>query len=227
MSFVGNPTSNAAKAKALAKGGPLLIATDHVLAVMLPEALDRAAHAPHATIDMVDVQSALISGMIFDVGILESGVHFSVETARWEQLLQDLDNAAFTFEPVKGPMCEAWPTIKILLTEAVKQLPDDKRILKGVDVFFDGDSDDAATGGWYDWMSTSMLTLGDGGPEVLAQFQAFFPNANTTRETPARGESTSTSPSCKALPCNFARDLHIHFCTRVQTVETKIINWDL
>lgn len=177
MTFVGNPTTIAAKAKALAKGGPLKIATDHVLAVMLPDALDRTTHAPHATIQMIDVQGALIGGMIFDAGIFETGVHFSVETARWEQLLKDLDNAAFAYAPVAGPMMDAWPEIKIQLTEAVKQLPDDKRVLKETDVFFDGTKDNAATGGWYDWVSPSMLTSGDGGPETLAQFQALVPNA--------------------------------------------------
>ena len=38
MTLVGKPTTTSAKAKALAAGGPLLVAPDHVLAVMLPDA---------------------------------------------------------------------------------------------------------------------------------------------------------------------------------------------
>ena len=36
----GNPTSTANKLKALGGNGPLMIATDHVLAALLPGALD-------------------------------------------------------------------------------------------------------------------------------------------------------------------------------------------
>ena len=115
--------------------------------------------------------------MVLETGIVESGVHFSVETARWEQLLADLDNAAFAFEPVNGPMAKAWPKVSTALMDAIKLLPYDKRLIKAVDIFFDGDKDDAATGTWYDWMSPSLLMSGDGGPEMLAQFQALFPNA--------------------------------------------------
>ena len=101
--YVGNPTTAPAMAKTLVNNGPLLVAKDHLLAAMLPEALDRTKHAPHAIINMIDVQSALIGGMIFDASIFESGVHFSVETARFEQLLKDLDNAAFALERCGAP----------------------------------------------------------------------------------------------------------------------------
>ena len=42
----GGPTTVAAKCKALAHAGPLVIAKDHVLAVWLPEAFDEKSGHP-------------------------------------------------------------------------------------------------------------------------------------------------------------------------------------
>ena len=42
----GNPATNAAKAKALAGAGQLLIAKDHKLAALLADALDATSKAP-------------------------------------------------------------------------------------------------------------------------------------------------------------------------------------
>ena len=52
LKLVGNPRTTADKLEALADGGPLLIATDHVAALMLPDALDRVSHAPHGHQDI-------------------------------------------------------------------------------------------------------------------------------------------------------------------------------
>ena len=41
--FAGNPTTNAARLKAMAYGGPLVIAHDHWLSAMMPDALADAA----------------------------------------------------------------------------------------------------------------------------------------------------------------------------------------
>ena len=206
MQFVGNPTTPAAKCKAMAKGGPLLIAPDHVLSVMLPDALDRTTHAPHVVINMIDVQSALIGGTVFEPSVLESGVHFAVETARWQQLLKDINDAGFAYEPVTGEMANAWPEVSLRLVEAAKNLPLDKRLIKAADVLFDGSKDDAATGTWYDWMSPSMLVSGEGGPEVLAQFQALLPNAMYSGHEFGRA-GDSFKATLEQIECSVGRDI--------------------
>ena len=206
MQFVGNPTTAAAKCKAMAKGGPLLIAPDQVLSAMLPDALDRTTHAPNVVINMIDVQSALVGGIVFEPGVMESGVHFSVETARWMQLLKDMTDAGFAFEPVPGEMAKAWPEVSLRLVEAAKNLPLEKRLIKAADVLFDGNQDDAATGTWYDWMAPSMLVSGEGGPEVLAQFQALLPNAMYAGTDYGR-KGDSFKATLEQIECSVGRDI--------------------
>ena len=57
LQVVGNPTTAGATAKALAGAAPLMVAGDHVLALMLPDALDRVTHAPAVSISLIDVLS--------------------------------------------------------------------------------------------------------------------------------------------------------------------------
>ena len=110
MTLVGRPTTAAATAKALADGGPLLIAQDHVLAKMLPDALDRISHAPQVMIKTSDLHGTFVGGLLFEPAITTQGMHMSVVHRRWTVLLQDLDNAGFAFDPVHGNMKTAWPT---------------------------------------------------------------------------------------------------------------------
>ena len=42
LKFVGSPATNAARLKALAHGGPLVVALDHRLTAMMPDAFDDA-----------------------------------------------------------------------------------------------------------------------------------------------------------------------------------------
>jgi hypothetical protein len=177
MTLVGKPTTHAATAKALANGGPLLIAPDHVLATMLPDALDRVSHAPQVVINTADMHGTFVGGMLFEPAITAQGMHLSVVDRRWTVLLQELDNAGCDFEPVSGDMKTAWPTVAIKMTAAVKTLPRDKRAIVKADVFYDKDPDNAATDSWFDWITPAALMSGDGGPEVLAQFMQCFPNA--------------------------------------------------
>ena len=58
MQLVGKPSTTSATAKAFAGAGPLVVAQDHVLAAMLPDALDRTSHAPHIIITTADMHAA-------------------------------------------------------------------------------------------------------------------------------------------------------------------------
>ena len=170
MTLVGDPKTTNAKSKALANGGPLILAKEHVLAVMLPDAVDFDTHAPNGVIDLTDLQSAAIGGMLLELGAVHLGMHWSVELSRWTMLLKDLDDNGFGFEPIKGDLKTAWPTFALTLTTAIRNLPITSRTIAESDLYFDGDNDDAATGTWFDWITPAMLMGGEGGPEVVAQF---------------------------------------------------------
>ena len=51
VQVVGRPTTAGATVKALAGFGPLMVADDHVLARLLPDAFDRTTHAPAVAVD--------------------------------------------------------------------------------------------------------------------------------------------------------------------------------
>ena len=115
MQLVGKPSTTSATAKAFAAGGPLMVAQDHVLAVMLPDALDRTSHAPHIIINTTDMHGACVGGLLFDPTAAALGVHLAVKPARWAALLQAVDDSGFNFEPIRGEAKVAWPRAALLL----------------------------------------------------------------------------------------------------------------
>ena len=61
------------RAKALAGNGPLMVAGDHPLVAMLPEALDHTTNAPDSTIMLTDLQILLGAGMLYDSAVAGAG----------------------------------------------------------------------------------------------------------------------------------------------------------
>jgi hypothetical protein len=53
---------------------------------------------------------------------------------------------------------------------AIAALPIDERTIEAADVWYDGASDDAGTGTFYDWCTPALLARGSGGMDVVAQF---------------------------------------------------------
>ena len=84
--FVGNPTTNAAKLKTLAHGGPLVVAQDHWLAAMMPEAFEDATGGGKV-VHMADLEQMVLDSMLLDGGVASKGIHFVVLPARYKQLL--------------------------------------------------------------------------------------------------------------------------------------------
>ena len=68
FSFAGNPSTNAAKFKALAHGGPLVVATDHRLHAMMPDAFNDAANAGK-TVLMADFEAMFMDAMLIDTEV--------------------------------------------------------------------------------------------------------------------------------------------------------------
>ena len=72
FSFAGNPSTNAAKLKALAHGGPLVVAIDHRLHAMMPEAFNDAANAGK-TVLMADFEAMVMDAMLIDTEVTKDG----------------------------------------------------------------------------------------------------------------------------------------------------------
>ena len=85
--YVGAPGTTAGKLNSLAAEGPLLIATDHKLAILLPGALDAATNAPKVTITQTVAHGMFIGGVVFDPAVGWGGMHFAVSADRLACLL--------------------------------------------------------------------------------------------------------------------------------------------
>ena len=83
LMFVGNPATNAARLKTLAHGGPLVVALDHRLTAMLPDAFHDATGGGK-TVYMADLEQMVLDGMLIDSELAKKGVHFVVLPARYK-----------------------------------------------------------------------------------------------------------------------------------------------
>ena len=77
FAYVGNPRTNAEKMKALSAAGTLLIAEDHVLAEMLPGALDR--QAGRVAVALTDIHAGIMMGLLFEPDVSRGGMHLALE----------------------------------------------------------------------------------------------------------------------------------------------------
>ena len=174
FSYVGGHTTDAARVKSLTGAGPLTIARDHVLALLLPDAWEVDATTGRVDISQNDVHEFIIPGAMFDPNVGRGGVHFAVRVARVAKLLVDVDHAGMDWAPVRGSAAEAVPIAVARFTAVMKSLSDEQRTIKSADVLYDED-EDAATGTWYDHVTPNSLMSGDGSPEVMMQFLALTP----------------------------------------------------
>jgi hypothetical protein len=180
VEFIGNPTSNANKIKALGSNdGPVvLLEPDSLLASMLPEALNRHEFANKVAITMKDMLHLILGGLALHPEVNSGGAHFFVDASRLTKLFIDLEAAGYPSASFKGDKTKAMPKARKYIIEQILALPIEKRILVPADVIYEGARDNAETGTWYDW-----ITCGDFGPgegherhEMLSQWVLLFPD---------------------------------------------------
>ena len=145
LKFVGNPATNAARLKALAHGGPLVVALDHRLTAMMPDAFGDAPGGGK-TVHMADLDQMVLDGMLIDTELAKKGVHFVVLPARYKQLLVDVGSSGnMDWSPINGDIGEALPVAKSRFIPVIKALSEEKRTITTADVIFDGPEDNAET----------------------------------------------------------------------------------
>ena len=66
FSYVGAPATDGAKLKSLKLAGPLLLAKQHKVIELLPDAFDDTAHAPKVQTTQIDMHEMLMGGSLFD-----------------------------------------------------------------------------------------------------------------------------------------------------------------
>ena len=83
VSYTTSATGLAARLRTLQYNGPLLVAKEHMAAVLLPEALDFVTHAPRVAIAYSTMVSLGMPGLLLETELYRKGTHFAVKNARW------------------------------------------------------------------------------------------------------------------------------------------------
>ena len=193
FNFVGAPGDDAACALALASNGPLLVAQDHIMSAMLPDALDRHTHAPAVEIKINDVHGAIIAGSLIAADLVGCGLHIALGVTRTAQFMKDIDEAGIDKTPAVGDRKQAWPIIKKRITDCVAALPPAMRTIARADVIIDGGDSNPATATWYDHMTIEMMLSGGGTTRMLAQWLEVVPNAISSNVAGGRGSAEFTN----------------------------------
>ena len=76
--YVGNPRASAElQALSLANNGPLVVALDHRLVLMLPSVFNAVTHARKVGISLMEWNSMFLPGVLFGPDVAEMGLHFT------------------------------------------------------------------------------------------------------------------------------------------------------
>jgi hypothetical protein len=121
--YIGNPTSNAARIKAMAGDGPLLVAKDHALPLMMPKAFDDTAHAPSVKIDSTDLMALLGPHLLYDAEVAAGGMHFITKAAFWAALLKSMLETGNAWPAFGGTRAEAMPSAACVLAKIIGDVP--------------------------------------------------------------------------------------------------------
>jgi len=157
----------------------MIVATDHVLAKFIPDALDFVDYAPAVGIAIDDLFAMFIGGCLMDGTVFNQGMHFSLTPNRLAKFVKDLDASGMVWEPITGEEAVAFPKATLAITAAMRKLPDDQRLVTTADLLYDSDPKDAGTGTWFDKITPNLLSSGGGDMHVVAQFNSVIPNGYT------------------------------------------------
>ena len=103
--YVGGPTTDANRSKSLTYNGPLLKSPDHVIAKLIPEALDVTSNAPLVTVQQRDMEYLITGSTLFDSQLYDLGMHGAI-TPRFEIVTTHVTSRYFstTIETTKFPI---------------------------------------------------------------------------------------------------------------------------
>ena len=185
--MMSKPSSAQDIVKALGAGGPLQLSVDHALVILLPDACGPVTDgSDDKSLNLIDVQAALVAGMLLEPALAGAGMHWAMEPARVAQCLLDLEAAGTDWTPIRGEAKSAFPKASDRLTTGMRSLPEAKRTLKIAECIFEGSPQDAGTGTWFDHLTPAMLMAGGGGTEVVAQAMLLLPDAMSAGDPDGR-----------------------------------------
>ena len=121
--YTSGPATDDGALASLTEDGPLLIASDHVVSSMLPDALVSATAPNKFIVATQDLLVASFGGFLLDAALRKACMHFTPRNTRWAKLMQDLDEAGLDTSPIPGDWDTAWPTFHDRLLATLLTLP--------------------------------------------------------------------------------------------------------
>jgi hypothetical protein len=106
FAFTGPDTTDLERLNSLARCGPLKVAPDQKVAVMLPGAVDTTSFA-FPTVQSRDTDGLFIPYLIFDAGLRSQPTHFIIKPLRLSALVEAVDGQAMDWTPIPGDVSEA------------------------------------------------------------------------------------------------------------------------
>ena len=101
------------------QAGPLHIAPEHMLADMLPDALDKELAPPNVVVFISDINGLILGGMLFGDDMLELGVHWAWAYEPLAAIFQALDQTNMDKTPIKGKYDIAYPIAVEIFATAI------------------------------------------------------------------------------------------------------------
>ena len=108
VSCAGGAPGVAARLDNAGQAGPLHLAPDHMLAAMLPDALDKTLAAPDVVLFITDLNGLILGGMLLGDDMLDKGVHWAWAYEPLAAFFQALDQTNMDKTPIKGHAAPGW-----------------------------------------------------------------------------------------------------------------------
>lgn len=161
------------KRLSLVDGGPLRVGADHYLAVTLaPTSMVVTLPSGEKEVYMHTVEYCVLEGLDWSPQLKARNLCWYIWPSRVALLLQDLDSAALLdWSPVKSPT-----VLAVLLRDAIKQLPADKRELNLSHVH-ESDVPPAADQYLFDRMTAATLAGSDNNMALVIDFKTMIIDA--------------------------------------------------
>ena len=187
----GNPRSAAARLKALSHAGPLLLAKEHVLTVIIPDAFHHASATERET-TLHLMHDLIVPYVIFPDDAAKNAIHLAVKLARLAVFWQDMDAAGLDKTPIRGDLTKVYPALARRIRDGMAMLTTAQRTINMDDMEWDGEPDNPQTDTWFDWVTIGALSSGGHGAPMVAQMMSLSVMCIYSGDDGGRGDDAFT-----------------------------------
>jgi hypothetical protein len=147
-----------------------VIAQDHILVSLLPEALPKTAGADTYEVTLGDAMFLIGGGVLFHPDVSRGGMHLAVQLDRLAKFFFDLDETGTQWTPIPGNKVTAMPKAAERIAADLSLLPEDKRGILPADVQYDDDANERTELRFWRFRQTFRQRYGRSAASAAATF---------------------------------------------------------